>query len=1003
MRVIGGVSLLTWSKLELRIPPSISRSLGVDAETKLWGVVLDQAEDEPDRQMVSSHIHASLVLTPLPPTTWGRLVRICFTIDQAPGQILALVEALDEACLWVRTIDSSDGINLATYTHIVVNEGDRDRIGDKYSQRAAAGKHLSGTTVVTVEVPAFDDSGNSVQEKESLAGRLYDIIKSSSLESAQSHLDSSLVRAKRQLQTYLQKSTRISFCRVEWISPLRSLAALKHTLCGFESGDQLASLPRFQTYGTPDTNGEVIQYLSLDGIRGVLHHKARSQINTFELAEDANVAVISSGDSDERIMCFDLIPLSRTMVAQFRVQFPAGRLEHEWHKWLLKEVRDAGGNVHGYSAHGRLRGKWRSVRVIATFPFVKPNGEPSLAVTDRIVRLFRRLKGFEPASTCGITPTELAEKVTFAGNRVWSHRLWELSRVIGSSERRLAMALRTLGSEGHHAKRATARYARYDSMCHDVKLWYKWPGRTGLDYRRQYVSPFDFTRPLDRARADALNVRKPPSPTSAKAGQQQEESDRKVGRLELAARIVDKLLSPTDGSVLIIGAHRSGKTSQINLVESELEERVAPGASSHDAAHQRSDASKNPSVAADLSPNDARHTVGGRSAMFVRINAATTPPHFLVRAILQALLENGGSKYTEVPQFGPQRKAFTANLKAAADAETEGFAKWLFGRVAGGVEVGGSHTFEYTATRGTLQDANYRLASELWSTPEGRCEFLNACLVHLKNALAKLDQNDSLIVAIDEFSECLPWGDRNLMAVWRHIIESSDYRSMKLLITSTRPIVDASGSSTLGSALREYWMEPLSQEEAHAMVDAFESRYWEYGESESALPPEDRCEFAELAAMPDKEIQAPCPTVTFDARQLIVWCTGRLPYLMQVLCVSIFDQAIARHIPVITKRLVIEIIKIKVRAELNDYFATQFAAVPEQTRAVVAEVVTRIRNPLKRPIERVGQSDVKVDEVHLRQLQLVGLGGGEAEAPVVPLFADWHRRVHVTRGTDRGE
>lgn len=155
MKSIGHVSLLRWDDLRLKVPAGIARTLGIEAGTKLWGMVFrtpsysremsaastrthasaPAATDCPELSAMAHRppeggLHTSVLLTPFPPRVWGTLLRACFTLTQGPGQLAALTERLRELGLFVRTIDSSDGMNTSRYSHHVSHDGELTSLDD---------------------------------------------------------------------------------------------------------------------------------------------------------------------------------------------------------------------------------------------------------------------------------------------------------------------------------------------------------------------------------------------------------------------------------------------------------------------------------------------------------------------------------------------------------------------------------------------------------------------------------------------------------------------------------------------------------------------------------------------------------------------------------------------------------------------------------------------------------------------------------------------------------
>ena len=276
----------------------------------------------------------------------------------------------------------------------------------------------------------------------------------------------------------------------------------------------------------------------------------------------------------------------------------------------------------------------------------------------------------------------------------------------------------------------------------------------------------------------------------------------------------------------------------------------------------------------------------------------------------------------------------------------------------------------------------------LWDTPEGQAAFLRLSVECLREAMGTLkDKGYTLVVAVDEISESAAWGNALAFPVWRHLIESQNFRDVRWLFSSTRPPTDAIGYSPLSNALREYTMRPLNESEAHQLVNNFDRsakiRKAEENKKKAGEEESDR---------PEKKGEIPL-VVTYGARELIAWATGRFPYLLQVTCVYVFDQAIGYHIPIITSALVRKVLQENVTPALTEYFQAQWAGLPDDCKASLRNSIGSIEHPLGRQGYELPTYDFTLTPQTARCVQLAGLGwqGGDSN-PVAPLFANWLKK-----------
>lgn len=718
--------------------------------------------------------------------------------------------------------------------------------------------------------------------------------------------------------------------------------------------------------------------ISLIPLRRLIDPFASMVIDASHHLGDGNLAALLSVDHDERLVRFDFIPLKHLVLADFSLLFPSSRQGYQWLLWAAREIREAGGTILGSRSTGRHTERWTTLHVSAAFEFTDPptkadserahelntnairaEHRPSLLKIARIVQCFRALKG-----------KELYARRT----RQSPYFRW------------LARNMRKSSNEAPSDKPD-------ESLLYDVKLRYSWTGHPGHNYRSKYAAPsFNFSKPLTLHSHGQLFPQLSLTDDS---------------RLRLATRIHERLTSGHEGSIVIVGAHRSGKTSLLNMIADLVNGNLTE------------------ELTTDSELCQTLHT----GTVCLRINAAVTPPQEIFLQILksaldelQHLLRRKAAMRPEDPRHSIAERKF-ATLKGLLNAVEEFMQRVIQGEALMDIEgvltlaelvqvllpnaVKHAHPQESSkplkakkadARRSLIQSLYKRLKDQARRRSANQSDIDRAR--ELRNSLEILlgavklmprpegclrSDEPVLIVAVDEIMETTAWGGDWALPAWRRVIEAPEFRSIRWLFASSRPVSSATPYSPLSNALREYNLGPLTELEANLMIEELDA-----AESLRALySPRLR---GNVKALEEKLEGKLRPTVTFNARQYIHAVTGGFPFLLQVTCTHVYEQSVCYHVPVISTRLVRRILKRRVLPDLSDFFSSQWkhlqADSPElasellELAGTVPDLLNSIESLFDQPTPRVSRSLRK-------SLARLGLGARSIQLFAVPLFLMW--------------
>lgn len=929
----AGISFVDRRSFELPIRKEHLAALGLAEGSVIYSVLLVR-DDEEQKQSSDAQFprrelppFATLLASPVPPPSWERGLRICFSTTKiGKGQLRRLTTVLRKTGLYVRHVHAVGGLDLENY-FLATAKGESHPLepdpleSDLLETQPDSRMPSQPSIIFTVEYPL--DKREPEMAGGNLARRYVEMWQSTDTDYKKK------LEAQGELLEHLVKMLKgkLDSVRIEWISPLQTLNGLSGLL---PKGSRTREPETVKLRVKRSSFDRSVFCLSLDTWRRQLDPAARTSIEDNVTPGLVNLGAAITVDTEERTLTAAFVPLERYAVAQFEVLHPAGRLQHLWKEWIYEEIEDHGGTVLQAFSHGRLEERWARELVMCYFDFAKPTGRavegqsfaPDYKRIGRISRCMLALQGMTRSG--GRLPEELGPS---GDGRPNSRALKKLRKRL--LDHRLPIAIQTMpgltvDSSGKVVKAPVSlrRRPRWDSTLRDVKLWYRWPDRTDMKYQKKFKkSKFNFTKPLTLDLYKDLY-----SANDARASR---------SRMRLVDRLVERLIDEKnpDRSILVLGSHRSGKTSVLNMVREKINRQ-----------EERSEFASN------------------LKAIGVVIDATVTPPHLLILALIRELREIAErGKHPAAVQARSMVNNFLERVKEVlgTDVETISMMGLSFGFSLGFAKGGTTNKNQDKQDQAEVVDrVTRRELAATWESDEGRAAFLRDSIQLLRKTLAEFEDDPfPIVIAIDEVSATTAWGNHFAFPVWRSLIESDEFRQLRWLLSSTVPLTEATGYSPLGNAVREFSMRPLSEYEAEKLLENFDTN------SVDAIP----------------------VVLTYEAKQNLQWLSGRFPYFLQVVCAHVLERTVAYHIPVITQSLVRHIVRTKVIAELADYFVGQEQNLPEAIRIKLVETLAGAPDPLKED----SFHNTGLTAIERRGLQKLGLGWAEGPCVVAPLFAYW--------------
>lgn len=915
MKVYSGIRLIREPELSAKVSRSDGKILGLQEDTLLTGVALerisdlDQPAEDPHAEVSQSQASeestatlakyllpaAKIILTHFPLAAWGRLFRISLTCAPGPGSLEAIVEILNKIGLHCHFLSCQDGVNLNQYAAASsesVQNFEIDPAGYDSSHL------LSPSTYLILE--CAKDGLSTV-----------DGVNPSSLYALHQTLIASLddptcipkkdIRGK--LQKVLKSATSIKELRVDWISPMETLNRLarwhpkeetsesaKPNLSRLLHLERARARKKVNVSIDPDNNRFNIP---LTPWKRMIWPTRKRIPDRYSWKSKEILLSLGCIDSDEQTLTIDIFrePEGQrfsTPVIEFELLHAGGPQEALWWQWVFSLVGWAGGNILRCTTTGRLRGHWSGIRVTAIF-LIDTDAQPQQNFgIGRLLDCFRALQGQEGQDIQAFNKEYVGSKDEKPGN---FERLSFRSFKKDYDENAIAL----------------------ESTLRKISIWDPDHGGISRNYTEHFKpNPYSYTKPLVSEKYQKLYPQAESGVRTRKA---------------LSMRIVERLRAGQN--IAIVGANRAGKTSVLNLVESNLSSATVGNVEQ---------------------PNLQSLNQGNRTTLIpIRINAQLLPAQAVFPWILVELLkwseehsseEHSGEPERDIPdsllQVARQlrktvRKKTNALMKdvdiaitlpfiratiknqsqtASDSTKGEGFLETPAGAT---VDTIGTDLLSKSLALGGDQSLNL-----MRRTLELLQETLVTALTSAKQSndegLANTDVR--IVILVDEIGRLSGGGFSQILHGWRHVIESKQFDSLQWLISTTRPIRHSPDLSPLTNVFMEYNVGSLRKKEARRLIEA------------SAI------------ADPD-EPEKITPVLSYHAGVFVASFTSRLPYFMQVVLYHIYDRSTRTVLPVIGRRVCSEIIMKDVLEEVSEFMEFQWNQVPSEKRNLVKTSILR--------------------------------------------------------------
>jgi hypothetical protein len=644
----------------------------------------------------------SLIASPFPERTWPRLVRVSISYLTVRGSIFRILQALNALEFYCRFIEEVPAVSLEEAIVYV---------GGAPSSPPPASRDIMPCVFMVLELPIEKDSQSELHRT------LHALFKDQESHGAAPHkLLSDALRSQLTPKDMPAKEMPDIGSRVNWVSPMLTLHQLSD-----------ASGHRAERVRVERMDDEGPMHISLLPWRRFLWttkaHEAMPRL--ADAAQTSRkVFVISTVDTDERVFCWHFYDYSKHVVIEFEMLVPAFGLEHIWWEYIYDCIQEVRGWILSSASSSRYESSWSTLRTTAMFPLHTTVSQDDMI--RGIVRCFRNLQG---NTSYGPRFKAFKERLTKARDKLAAQLINDVDyakkwKKRNDNDKSRLERLVILGPDG------TSGRLTYSHLFAD--------------------NPFNFTKPLDLQRYERLY----------------RDRESNLRRRRLVDLVVQHSLREDRAeNFAVVGAHRTGKTTVLNLIYEKL---LAKGADDSSSV---------------LLP--------------VRINASVTPPHLIfdeIKKALQAAIDED----SKVPHLKQTLKDAIAKVLSAMKLNV---------MVVGvGVEIEGDKLLASVAKP---------------DLPETLKETLRS----LQTALNKA-KDFRLLIIVDELSDTAMWGDEKVFAVWRYAIESDEFSSLRWLISTSRPIEESTKYSPITNVLRELNVGPLDEAEAEILIDAFSVTAW---------------------------------------------------------------------------------------------------------------------------------------------------------------------------------
>jgi hypothetical protein len=899
LKLYNKIQKLKHPSTRVNISEEIANLLGVGKSSQLHGFILNRK----NRKDIRSP-EKSIVLCPFPISAWNNLIRMSVTLPPRKNMLNLLHAALNKVYLYCRHFESTNGLDLSGYqVHIrrgVGNKGAIQRQGD----------FIIPSTFLCVEVPErVEDVGENIfgpgcaekscERRRAYIEKFYDLRKDMNrgvltelyinqnglahftvdkvcdtchlnLEiliihvlirrmidfSEEFHLELSS-SLRNVLLTLMKGGLGSDDLKIDWINPMSTLNRLGNKAY-YSKDDKEAVYLRAIGRKKFNVQRDDIYFIDLASWQSVIWDPHTKIPDEIDVAPKSYKLMIGHGDSAEKLICWDIFSQDNFSVLELSLLSPLNGLEHVWWQFVYSSIDRAGGNILTAHSTLKLSGHWGRIDLAVLFPDRISSSELIKKHTNRF-KLKKKIR---------------KKKYKNLGIKYKIHvHISNIKNVIGCLKElqgeeldspKYKMHLDTLSHFKHQIHglleglkdkedlRPDDDFPRSQSTLEVRKVWDpKSPGeRVAINFK---TNPYQFTKPHKIQYNNKYHHQT---------------------RLKLAEDLYRELIEGKN--IAVIGAHRVGKTSIINMIKS----------------FEETEDNKGPRI--------------------ISVNGSTTPPYTIFYEIINQIEKiEDESKKKIFPKiwngFSSILEKYNPNI-SKLHFEIMGF------KVGADFPSNDKQQEENFSSSESLKKGFQNIITSMHDSSEHlRLDFLKDCLNQLNDSFKKVPYF-SFIFIIDEVGDFLNWGRDSFLPVWRSAIESEEYKQIKWLISATKPIEESLSFSPITNVFRECNLTSLGHLETELLLDLFDH-------SEDGSFTTDK------------------PVLTYQARVLIRKISSQLPYFLQVILYHLYNYVTRYFYPVANRQACRYVIKTYVLPELSDYIHHQWYLIPDIIRDNVCSII----------------------------------------------------------------
>lgn len=1021
----GAVRLYDRKKAAIAIPQGIADAITGGATSKVYACLLPREGSSNPQGSSADPQSYQLIATSLPPESWGRLIRITFTVSSRPGSLEFLDDFLQRIWLFERVSEERQGVphcDVELIQHVTrilevpdicpdgkfCFEGEKLEITVENGQKISSTPPLCNLRVAGLQDREEPDTNEGMDQKgwsedlKKFHDAIFRLLEEKEPEKV-GQLENKAIKKLTELVDIYRKSQNGDKNNLPTVlvNALSRLEVLTHSRrC--KKGERAFGARELVLESGGGQGGYV---LSLESWRDTLDDSLRQDFSKAWHPGPSHLAAVLSAVKTEHVFMANFIRLDRDALVDFDFVAPSRGQEHVWRAWMRREVRLAGGDVQLSYSRGRFRGRWSKTRVIATFQFTEDDAAKGFAPDwkriKRIVDMVRNLKG-EAMKTIDLQDGK--DQNAEHNSQLRYENLLEAMTGNNKCQYRRVLAELCL-KDNEQVELSLERAAITDCVLSRVTMLYIWPRGEFTPYiHKWWVNPYGFTLPIGLEDYKRFY---------GDSGGRESQNE----RIAIVERIKKDLDSQLNRGVVVVGGYRCGKTSVLRMLRELLE-------SSEKEEEERE------SRAVDEVPEKPgchRTSVGGHeewSDVVLSVNAGVVPPHALFFALARDLKERETTKgltgaardlYEAIKGRGfirdlrdelslllpggsiPSKGSATARLLGIQERVIGYSAQILQGILDGDALESISCDLDFLGaeSRSQLIQLQFKLVGRALQvaqeslakrTPAGqeKRRRISWCGLNLPDvptvkqsgaqhgsspAGAGVAKRLRLIVLIDELADSSEWHQAWAFPAWREAIESPSFGNVRWVMSTVSPLSEATHYSPLGNVLREYNLGPLTRRESSRLI-----RYLEDKRRKDDPPNGERMAF---------------PTITPGAERYLMFVCGRQPYFLQVSLWYIYEEMIFRHIPVIREEIVRMVIARSVMLELSDFFANRWRQLSEKDRESLLSEVRKLPSMFSYASDALPTEGMELGPSLLKRLERAGLAHADLRTRLVPLFAEW--------------